>query len=245
VRDPFLITCPLCRKRFRLPRWAASGRVPCPGCWEQIDVVVPPSAQASLWLQWWNMRPRSLIPSWFHPIDPRNTPEFLDAEQWAITYAPTHESEVYDSVVEFAKEQFEFVAAATDTLDKKADGWARFAAAIAGATVTAASTNIIKIGNNYPFIVGGVLVLVSVFVAVRAGMPLSALTPITVRNLLKVADHPSAPSETQIKSATAASFHVAIEGTNQINQWKSRLIKVSFYVFMLGYFMILSSLRFR
>jgi hypothetical protein len=245
VLDPFLIACPLCRRRFRLPAWAASGRMPCPGCWQQIDVVISPSAQESLWLQWCNMRPSSLVPGWFRPIDPRNTPEFLDAEQWAISYAPAHETEVYEAVEEFAKQQFEFVAGATDTLDKKADGWARFASAIAGATVTAASTNLIKIGNNYIFILGGCLILASVIVAIRAGMPLSALTPITVRNLPKVADHPSAPSETQIKSAIAASYHVAIEGTNQINQWKSWLIKFSFYIFIFGYIMVLSSLRFR
>jgi hypothetical protein len=245
VLDPYLITCPLCRRRFRLPAWAASGRVPCPGCGEQIDVVMPSVAQESLWHQWWNMWPHSLIPSWFRPIDPRSTQEFLDAEQWAISYAPAYDSDVYASVEEFAKEQFEFVAGATDTLDKKADGWARFASAIAGATITAASTNIIKIGHNYVFMSGGGLILLSVVVAIRAGMPLSALTPITVRNLLKVADFASAPSENQIKSAIAASYHVAIEGTNQINQWKSWLIKWSFYVFILGYLMVVSSLRFR
>jgi hypothetical protein len=191
------------------------------------------------------MRPHSLVPAWFRPVDPRSTPEFLNAEQWAINYAPAHESGVYAPIEEFAEKQFEFVAAATDTLDKKADGWARFASAMAGATVTAASTTLIKIGNTYLFLCAGLVLFVSVIMAIRAGMPLSALTPITVRNLLKVADVPSAPSEPQIKSAIAASYHVAVEGTNRINEWKSRLIELSFYVFIIGYIVMLSSLRFR
>ena len=222
-----------------------SGRVPCPGCWQWTEVVIPNPAEEYLWLQWWNMLPRPWLLSWFRPIDPRNTPDFLDAEQWAINYAPAHESEVYAFIEQFAEKQFEFVAGATDTLDKKADAWARFAATIAGATVTAASTTLIKISSTLFFVFGGLVILLSIILAIRAGMPLSALTPITVRNLLKVADVLAAPSEGQIHGAIAASHHVAIEGTNRINEWKASLIKASFYLFIAGYIMVLLSLRFR
>ena len=194
------------------------------------------------------MRPRWLTRSWWRswvsPPDVRNSAGFLEAERWAIGYAPAGQDEAYAPAREFAQKQFDLIVGLSETLDKKADDWARFATTITGAIVTASSSKLITIRNTPLFVAALLIILVSVAAAVRARAPIAIITPMTARDLLKVADLPEAPSKGQIESVAAVSYHLAVEGIKSINVWKSQLINISTFIFGVGFVLLLAALGF-
>lgn len=218
----------------------------CPGCWRALDRAPPPRAVAPRWWGWWSMRPRWLTRSWWrswaYPPDVRGGEEFLEAERWAIAYAPAGRDEAYSVVVDFAKKQFDLVSGMSDTLDKKADEWAKFAVAITGAILTAASTKLIAIKHPYLFGVAIAFILASVAVAIRARAPVAIITPMTIRDLLKVADLSSQPTRGQVESVAGATYHLAVEGIKQINVWKSSMINSSTVVFCVGFALLFGAI---
>ena len=70
--------------------------------------------------------------------------------------------------------------------------------------------------------------------------------PVSPRNLLTVAEKPAGEDrhakQHEIESVIAASYHVAIAVTMKICDWKNQRVKVSVWMFYVGFSLLVRSL---
>jgi hypothetical protein len=170
--------------------------------------------------------------------------EVVTAEDtnWAKSYAPCGNEEVYALLSKYAEKQYDSILNHFDTADKKADEHLRFMTAAIGAVIALVASKVVGVSHPYPLVAGGFLVLGAFVVAIIARMPRSSSFPMTPRALLAVADLEPKPSKHQIESAIVTTYQIAITGTRSAVEWKSRLVRISTYTFYVGFALVLRSL---
>jgi hypothetical protein len=180
--------------------------------------------------------------SWVYPPSARFDSEFIDATRWAEGYSPSGQEDVYALVSTFSEKQYNFMLSLSDGLDKKADEQLRFMATVVGAITASAAGKLVRFEHPWLAVISLFPILLALVAAMRARTPQSSATPMSPRDLLKVADLASKPTKHQVESVIAASYHVAIFGMRSLTTWKARLLNRSTMAFLIGFGLLLVSI---
>jgi hypothetical protein len=238
------VTCPICGVHFRLPMGFAGETIGCPGCWKVVAttnlITAPPPA-------WWRSRLTQVLnwgASWRHPPDPAKSAGFLETRQWALDYSPLRAGEDYALVLEYAEKRYEERLNQSEALDKKLDDLARTSLAIGILIATAARVlgSDMPLGRS-PMLLGAVISFaLSVLVAVWPRGPSIFSTPLQIRGLLKVMDDHPELTKGKTEAVLASSFHVAVVGTNAVNEWKARQLWRATSLLLVGIVLLIAML---
>ena len=173
-----------------------------------------------------------LFRSWHSPPPESLDLGFLDASQWARDYLPTGQDEVYALISPYAQNQYDYMVAVSDALDKKADDQLRYMWTLSAGLIAAWGAKWVVFERPCFAFIGLILASLALVTAFVSKRPVGNTTPMNPRGVLAVADHKSRPSKPQLESVIAASYHVAIVGMKILTKWKAGSLNLSFWLFV-------------
>lgn len=207
----------------------------CPGCLKVINMQRPPSKSPL----------KIYLASWVMPPSVKDDADHEAAKNWAKGYSPAGREENGEVLLDFAQSQYELLTGMVTDLDKKSDDLMKIILTIFAAVLTLASTKIIQV-SGIPALVaiaGLFFLALSVVLATLLRMPAPLEIPMAPKDLMEVSDLPKIlPSKSQVQSAAAASYHVAVIGAMIINEWKTTQLQRANRFFLMGLLVLAFSL---
>lgn len=129
-----------------------------------------------------------------------------------------------------------------DTLDKKADEQLRFMVTIAGAFTAAIASKLIEVKHFWLMFIALIPIILAFFEAITAKTPFTVPIPMNPRDLLAISDLEVKPAKHQIEATLAVSYQVVLNELRRSIEWKARLLKRCTVLFVVGFFLIISSI---
>ncbi len=142
-----------------------------------------------------------LAHSFWHPpnlqrqADIENDQALRNAFEWAGDYVPVRNGEVYEAILDHAKDLYKEIAEVSGELDKKADDLLKISAAI-GAAIAAAGriASIQDALTTFPVFAAIICLIITMLLCTRARKPIKNVVPINIRTVLEVAEQARLPA---------------------------------------------------